>query len=74
MASRNADLVDIQFLVSYLGRLVQMPYLMNDKKVKESGLGKLLQEKLENESEANAWIDTKVNLKDSFEIAWRFKL
>ena len=74
MASRNADLVDIQFLISYLGRLVQIPYLINDKQVKESELGKLLQEKLENESEANAWIGTNVNLRDSFEIAWRFNL
>ena len=74
MASRNADLVDIQFLISYLGRLVQIPYLVNDKKIKDSELGKLLQEKLENESEANAWINTKMNLKDAFEIAWKFKL
>ena len=47
---------------------------MNDKKIKDSELGKLLQEKLENESEANAWINTRVNLKDAFEIAWKFKL
>lgn len=74
MATRNADLVDIQFLISYLGRLVQVPYLSTEKQVKESELGKLLAEKLENETEANAWIASNVNLKDSFEIAWKFNL
>ena len=74
MATRNADLVDIQFLISYLGRLVHIPYLVSEKLVRESELGKLLQEKLENESEANAWVDTNVNIQDAFDIAWKFKL
>ena len=74
MATRNADLVDIQFLISYLGRLVQVPYLVTEKQIRENELGKLLAEKLDNDTEANAWITSNVNLKDSFEIAWRFNL
>ena len=74
MATRNADLVDIQFLISYLGRLVQVPYLVTEKQIRENELGKLLAEKLDNDAEANAWITSNVNLRDSFEIAWRFNL
>ena len=74
MATRNADLVDIQFLISYLGRLVQVPYLVTEKQIRENELGKLLAEKLDNDTEANAWITSNVNLRDSFEIAWRFNL
>ena len=48
MAQRNADLVDIQFLVSYLGRFVQIPWF-NDRRnnLGTNHLADLLRNKLE---------------------------
>ena len=48
MAQRNADLVDIHFLISYLGRFVQVPFF-NDRRnnLGPNHLANLLRDKLE---------------------------
>lgn len=52
MAQRNADLVDIQFLISYLGRFVQISYLIGDSKDIGRGMVDLLSSKLDDEESA----------------------
>ena len=48
MAQRNADLVDIHFLISYLGRFVQVPYFSERRNnLGTNHLADLLRDKLE---------------------------
>ena len=56
MAVQSADLVDIQFLVSYLARYIQIPALA-DNQEEENHLVELLKEKLEKEDVAQKWVD-----------------
>ena len=51
MALKSADLVDIQFLVSYLARYIQIPALA-DSQEEENHLVELLKAKLEKEDVA----------------------
>ena len=71
MALKSAGLVDIQFLVSYLARYIQIPALA-DSQEEENHLVELLKAKLEKEDVAQKWVDNLAQTQHCFDIAKKF--